>query len=51
MGYVLAVARNHRVTACQAIGAQRADQVTATLPARAWNHYGAGDGAIMPTSG
>jgi SRSO17 transposase len=45
MGYVLAVARSHRVNACPAIGAQRADQVTATLPTRAWNRYGAGDGA------
>jgi hypothetical protein len=41
MGYVLAVARNHRVTACPAIGAQRVDQVTAALLARAWNRYSA----------
>jgi SRSO17 transposase len=45
MGYVLAVARNHRVTACPAIGPQRVDQVTAALSARAWNRYCAGDGA------
>ena len=45
MGYVLAVARNHRVTACDAIGPQRADQVAAALSARAWNRYSAGNGA------
>jgi SRSO17 transposase len=45
MGYVLAVARNHRVTACPAIGRQRIDQVTAALPAKAWDRYSAGDGA------
>jgi SRSO17 transposase len=44
-GYVLAVARNHRVAACPAIGAQRVDQVTAALSSRAWNRYSAGDGA------
>jgi SRSO17 transposase len=47
-GYVLAVARNHRVTACQAIGPQRADQVAAVLGAPAWNCYSAGDGAKGP---
>jgi SRSO17 transposase len=45
MGYVLAVAKSHRVTACPAIGPQRVDQVTAMLTARAWNRYSAGDGA------
>lgn len=45
MGYVLAVARNHRVTACPAIGPQRVDQITATLSSRAWNRRSAGDGA------
>jgi len=35
MGYVLAVARNHRLTACPAIGPQRADQVAAALSDRA----------------
>jgi SRSO17 transposase len=45
MGYVLAVAKSHRVTVCPAIGPQRADQVAATLSTRAWNRYSAGDGA------
>jgi SRSO17 transposase len=45
LGYVLAVARNHRVTACPAIGAQRVDQIAATLPSRAWNRRSAGNGA------
>ncbi len=45
LGYVLAVARNHRVTACPAIGPQRVDQIAATLSSRAWNRYSAGDGA------
>jgi len=48
MGYVLAVARNHRVTACAAIGPQRADQLAASLTAQAWNRYSAGDGAKGP---
>jgi SRSO17 transposase len=43
MGYVLAVANSHRVTACPAIGPQRADQVAAALSTRAWNRYSAGD--------
>jgi SRSO17 transposase len=45
VGYVLAVARSHRVTACPAVGAQRADQVVAALSGQAWNRYSAGDGA------
>ena len=45
LGYVLAVARNHRVTACPAIGPQRVDQVVAGLSSRAWNRYSAGEGA------
>src|SRR5690606_21994507 len=45
VGYVLAVARNHRVTACAAIGAQRVDQLAAGLSSRAWNRYSAGEGA------
>jgi SRSO17 transposase len=45
IGYVLAVAKSHRVTACPAIGPQRADQIAAGLPARAWNRYSAGDGS------
>jgi SRSO17 transposase len=48
VGYVLAVARNHRVTACEAIGPQRADQVADTLSTQAWNRYSAGDGAKGP---
>jgi SRSO17 transposase len=44
-GYVLAVARSHRATACPAIGPQRVDQVIAGLSTRAWNRYSAGDGA------
>ena len=45
MGYVLAVAKSHRVTTCAPLGAQRVDQVTAQLPARSWNRRSAGDGA------
>ena len=45
MGYVLAVAKSHRVTACAAIGPQRADQLVAGLSSRAWNRYSAGEGA------
>jgi SRSO17 transposase len=48
VGYVLAVARSHRVTTCPAIGPRRADQVSAELSARAWNRYSAGDGAKGP---
>src|SRR6266536_537477 len=48
VGYVLAVARNHRVTACAAIGPQRADHIAADLSPRAWNRYSAGDGAKGP---
>lgn len=43
-GYVLAVAKSHRVTACPAIGPQRADQVAAGL-VRACNRYSAGNAA------
>jgi SRSO17 transposase len=45
IGYVLAVAKSHRVTACAAIGPQRADQLADDLSARAWNRYSAGDGS------
>jgi len=48
VGYVLAVAKSHRVTACEAIGPQRADQVVVMLGAAAWNCYSAGDGAKGP---
>jgi hypothetical protein len=44
-GYVLAVAKNHRVNTSPALGAQRADQITAALSHRAWNRYSAGAGA------
>jgi len=47
-GYVLAVARNHRVTTCAALGPQRADQVAAALSAQAWNRCSAGEGAKGP---
>jgi SRSO17 transposase len=45
MGYVLAVAKSHRVVACAALGAQRADQIAAALSRQAWNRYSAGDGS------
>ena len=45
VGYVLAVPRSHRVTACTPVGAQRVDQVAAALSSRAWNRYSAGKGA------
>jgi SRSO17 transposase len=45
MGYVLTVARSHRVTTAPAIGPQRVDQITAALPATARNRYSAGNGA------
>jgi SRSO17 transposase len=48
VGYVLAVAKSHRVTACEAVGPQRVDQITAVLGARAWNCYSAGEGAKGP---
>jgi SRSO17 transposase len=48
MGYVLAVAKSHRVTASRAVGPQRVDQVTAGLSSRAWNRYSAGEGAKGP---
>jgi SRSO17 transposase len=45
MGYVLAVAKSHRITTSPALGPQRVDQLTATLSERAWNRYSAGAGA------
>jgi len=45
-GYVLAVAKSHRVTV--ATGIVRADQIAAGLPRQAWNRYSAGDGAKGP---
>jgi SRSO17 transposase len=48
MGYVLAVAKNHRLTTTPAIGPQRVDQITASLSLRTWNRYSAGHGAKGP---
>jgi SRSO17 transposase len=50
MGYVLAVAKSHRVTACAAIGRQRADQIVVGLPTRGWNRYSAGAGPRVTAS-
>ncbi|MET7952318.1 IS701 family transposase [Micromonospora sp. NPDC005324] len=43
LGYVLAVACSHRVPT--GLGIQRADQITAGLPTRAWQRISAGNGA------
>lgn len=43
LGYVLAVACSHRVPT--GLGVQRADQIAAGLPARAWQRISAGQGA------
>lgn len=45
IGYVLAVAKSHRVTALAADGPVRADQLAANLPSRAWNRLSAGTGS------
>lgn len=45
IGYVLAVAKSHRVTLPAPLGVLRADQVAAGLSKRAWNRYSAGNGA------
>jgi SRSO17 transposase len=45
VGYVLAVAKNHRVIICAPLGPQRVDQITAELPRRCWNRRSAGDGS------
>lgn len=45
IGYVLAVAKSHRVTARTVDGPVRADRLTAGLPARAWNRISAGAGS------
>jgi SRSO17 transposase len=45
VGYVLAVAKSHRVTARTVDGPARADQLAAALPARAWNRISAGAGS------
>ncbi|MET8283591.1 IS701 family transposase, partial [Micromonospora sp. NPDC005174] len=43
LGYVLAVACSHRVPT--GLGIQRADQIAADLPTRAWQRISAGQGA------
>jgi hypothetical protein len=45
VGYVLALARGHRVIARTACGPVRADRLAAALPTRAWNRICAGPGA------
>jgi SRSO17 transposase len=45
VGYVLAVARSHRVTARPDQGPVRADRLAANLPSRAWNRISAGAGS------
>jgi SRSO17 transposase len=45
IGYVLAVAKSHRVTARAADGPVRADRLAAALPAQAWNRMSAGAGS------
>jgi SRSO17 transposase len=44
VGYVLAVAKSHRITLSSGT-TQRADHLAARLPKRAWNRYSAGHGA------
>src|SRR5690606_23066964 len=45
VGYVLAVAKSHRVITCAPLGPQRVDQITAELPRRSWNRRSAGEGS------
>ena len=45
VGYVLAVAKSHRVTARAVDGPVRADRLVAALPSRAWNRISAGAGS------
>jgi SRSO17 transposase len=45
VGYVLAVAKSHRVTTCAPLAPQRVDHITADLPAMSWNRRSAGDGS------
>jgi SRSO17 transposase len=45
LGYVLAVAKSHRVNVGGLHGVARGDHIAATLSKRAWNRYSAGDGA------
>lgn len=48
LGYVLAVACNHRVTVNHGITRMRADDIAAGLPAAAWQNYSAGIGSKGP---
>jgi SRSO17 transposase len=45
LGYVLAVAKSHRVNIGGLHGTARGDHIAATLGKRAWNRYSAGNGA------
>ena len=45
LGYVLAVAKSHRVNVGGLPGTARGDHVAATLGNRVWNRYSAGNGA------
>ena len=45
VGYVLAVAKNHRVIARVGEGPVRADRLAAAVPSRAWNRISAGSGS------
>jgi SRSO17 transposase len=45
IGYVVAVAKSHRVTARTVDGPLRADRLADTLPSRAWNRISAGAGS------
>ncbi|GAA1578091.1 IS701 family transposase [Dactylosporangium maewongense] len=45
VGYVLAVAKSHRVTARPVDGPVRTDRLTAALPTRAWQRRSAGAGS------
>jgi SRSO17 transposase len=45
LGYVLAVAKSHRVNVGGLHGTARGDTLAATLNRTAWNRYSAGDGA------
>ena len=45
VGYVLAVAKSHRVDVGGPHGVARGDRIAATLGTRAWNRYSAGEGA------
>ncbi len=45
LGYVLAVAKSHRVNVGGMHGTARGDAIAAALPKRAWNRYSAGEGA------